>query len=168
MDLPLAFVAGSTSCRAHRVVDRRVRLINVAQFTYLGRNCRPRCRVLRPVVLAALLGGRSSCAADAVRPDGQNGCWRGPDITGYLNIRLDGARMERFARGISTAGNRFIGIFTSRTWAGLRDFATSGHGAWQILVCSILFAAFVLTELPASTCGLRRGLSLGDDRAVGH
>ena len=168
MDLPLAFVAGSTSCRAHYVVYLRVWLINVANFTYLGRDRRPRCCVLRPVVLAAQLGERSRCAAYAVRSNRQDGCWRGPDVTGYLVIRLGRPRMERFARRIPTARNRFIGVFTPRTWAGLRDFAASGYGAWQVLVCSILFAAFVLTALPESTCGLRRGLSLGDDRAVGH
>jgi hypothetical protein len=31
--------------------------------------------------------------------------------------------MERSVRGISTARNRFIGVVTPRTWAGLCDFA---------------------------------------------
>ena len=63
MDLPLESVAGSTSCRAHYVVYRRVWLISVANFTYLGRDRRPRCCVLRPIVLAAQRGGRSRFAA---------------------------------------------------------------------------------------------------------
>lgn len=168
MDMPLAVVAASIGCRAQYVVHLRVLLVNVANLTCMGRNRRLCCCVLRPVVLAAQLGGRSRCAAYAVRSDRQDGCWRSPDVTGYLAVRLGRPRMERFARSIPTARDRFIGVFTPRTRAGLRDFAASGHGAWQVLVCRILFVAFIITALPATTRGLRRGLSLGDDRAVGH